>query len=466
MDLRISIKTLVFGMLALAATAASAQYSSRPRAKSAPPTTRAVAVLEWIGPEQKPTASRLVPVSVYVNGHFQDAGLYLSRPEPMALDPGTEYELQRAGTPTAYFDVSGTGKVPADRYDTLWIGLGVWKSLDAVPKRSAHNKSAQVAAAPVDIDDGKPHLVRRPGSESTGTDTTASGTAKPADSGGPVLVRHGSDSGSSGNVDTSGDGNPPDDPDRPHLKRAPEPTAAPAPAESPDAPETNIGKLGDDPDRPVLHHGRPTAGANAEPDIQLKGEPVQMQQRVAVSDAANGDPHSFVYNWADGQVPPALQQKLEDLAQKAIAAAAPPAAAVAAKPVHTAAAHRAKSPAPAPPDNSLQDEKLTSFELSYDAGATLVLSAHTAGEGAALHYVTLVAQVDIYGEPQVLSTSVTDEAHLDQTPQMKLVDAVDADGDNRGELLFELRANQDRQFALYRVYRGAMTQVFVTGTMP
>ena len=46
---------------------------------------------------------------------------------------------------------------------------------------------------------------------------------------------------------------------------------------------------------------------------------------------------------------------------------------------------------------------------------------------------------------------------------MRLVDAVDAMADNRGELLFELRGATQRQFALYRVLRGEATRIFVTG---
>jgi hypothetical protein len=45
---------------------------------------------------------------------------------------------------------------------------------------------------------------------------------------------------------------------------------------------------------------------------------------------------------------------------------------------------------------------------------------------------------------------------------MRLIDAVDAEGDNRGDLLFELRGQNQRQFALYRVLRGQATQVFAT----
>ena len=92
-----------------------------------------------------------------------------------------------------------------------------------------------------------------------------------------------------------------------------------------------------------------------------------------------------------------------------------------------------------------------------------MLTAHTDGPPAQQKYVTLIAQPDLYGSLLVLFKSVADGAHLDDTPRMRLVDAVDALADNRGELLFELRGKTQRQFALYRVLRGSATQLFVTG---
>ena len=80
--------------------------------------------------------------------------------------------------------------------------------------------------------------------------------------------------------------------------------------------------------------------------------------------------------------------------------------------------------------------------------------------------MTLVAQPDLYGGVLVLFKSVTDSAHLDEKPQMRLVDAVDAMADNRGELLFELRGKTQRQFALFRVLRGSAEQMFATVAMP
>jgi len=120
-------------------------------------------------------------------------------------------------------------------------------------------------------------------------------------------------------------------------------------------------------------------------------------------------------------------------------------------------------PAPPPAPVPLEDEQFRVFELAYGSGATMVLTAHTAGPLADEKFVTLIAQPDLYGKVRVLLKNVTDGAHLDQNPRMRLVDAVDAQADNRGELLFELRGDASRQFALYRVLRGTAERLFVSG---
>jgi hypothetical protein len=115
----------------------------------------------------------------------------------------------------------------------------------------------------------------------------------------------------------------------------------------------------------------------------------------------------------------------------------------------------------------LADAQFRAFELAYGAGATLVYSAHTepGEDGAPVKFVTLVAQPDLYGNLVVLLTNVTDAAHLDVTPRLRLIDAVDAEADHRGELVFELRGASARQFALYRVLRGQAERRFVTAPM-
>ena len=48
---------------------------------------------------QNPTASRVVPVSLFINGQFEDAGIYLPRPVPFVLDTGNIFELEKSGEP-------------------------------------------------------------------------------------------------------------------------------------------------------------------------------------------------------------------------------------------------------------------------------------------------------------------------------------------------------------------------------
>ena len=93
----------------------------------------------------------------------------------------------------------------------------------------------------------------------------------------------------------------------------------------------------------------------------------------------------------------------------------------------------------------------------------MVLTAHTDGPLAQQKFVTLIAQPDLYGNVLVLLKSVTDGARLDESPRMRLIDAVDVLADNRGALLFELRGATQRQFALYRVLRGTCEKIFETG---
>ncbi len=153
---------------------------------------------------------------------------------------------------------------------------------------------------------------------------------------------------------------------------------------------------------------------------------------------------------------------MEGLARTALGLTPPPAPAVA---KHTSTTvHRTTKPAPPPPPPAaLLDEQFRVFELAYGTGATMVLTAHTDGSAVPEKSVTLVGQPDLYGNVAVLLKNVTDASHLDDTPRLRLVDAVDAMADNRGELLFELRGQTQRQFALYRVLRGSATRIFLSG---
>jgi hypothetical protein len=114
---------------------------------------------------------------------------------------------------------------------------------------------------------------------------------------------------------------------------------------------------------------------------------------------------------------------------------------------------------------ALTSEELRGYELSYGALPTFVYTAETPVAAGGPVYVTLVAQRLPSGELQTALTSVTDATHLDRVPWMRPVDAVDPDWSHRACLLFELRAQTSRQFALYRLVTEQAEQIFVTGVI-
>jgi hypothetical protein len=197
------------------------------------------------------------------------------------------------------------------------------------------------------------------------------------------------------------------------------------------------------------------------------GMPPEMEQTVAVSDKKNVPEHEWNYIWANPDDEAKMKSALEEIARDALGLNPPPPPAPA--PAKTAA-HKKAKPAPQvvpPPPAPLLDEQFRVFGLTYGSNATLVLSARTDtapnSDSSQQKFVTLIAQPDLYGTAQVLLKNVTDGAHLDTTPRIRLIDAVDALADNRGELLFELRGATQRQFALYRILRGQAEMLFVTG---
>jgi hypothetical protein len=154
-----------------------------------------------------------------------------------------------------------------------------------------------------------------------------------------------------------------------------------------------------------------------------------------------------------------MKSDLEEAARKALGLVPPPAPS---QPAHTrTAAHKRAKVAPSPPA-PLEDEQFRVFELEYGSGPTMVFSARTQGTGAGEKFIALIAQPDLYGNVTELLKNQTDAAHLDVTPEMHLIDAVDAMADNRGELLFELRGATQREFALYRVLHGQVQKFFTS----
>ena len=446
----------------LAAVGACAQYPGQVSKKSKDaPDLRAIAVLEWTGDEGKPKTSRLVPITVYDGQALQDGNVYLARPQPLALASDVRYELEKNGQPIGLYDIQRAGQEQG-----MWVGYGAWKPMP----------SAKPAAPKPIVDDGfdsnddKPVLHRKhgetsakPGSDS-GSDAGSAGPAPDPDR--PTLQKkEGSDER------TTSSTSPAPDPDRPTIhKKDSSDTTSDTQSSDPNRPVLHKGSESSvnssdgehlsstDPDRPRLLRGKPTdTGAKVLPS--LMGIPADMQQAVAVSDAKTRPEHPFSYVWANPEDQEKMKKSMEEIARNALGLKTPPSPP---SPKRASAKARVKA-APLPEPPALVDEKFRVFELAYGSGATMVLSARTDGPAAQQKFVTIIAQPDLYGNALVLLKNVTDNAHLDETPRMRLVDAVDALADNRGELLFELRGATQRQFALYRVLRGTAEKIFVTG---
>ncbi|HEX6494233.1 MAG TPA: hypothetical protein VF018_02030 [Acidobacteriaceae bacterium] len=412
-------------------------------------TLRSVAVLEWTGDRNRPSATRLVPVSLFDGEHLQDGGLYLARPVPLALDSGTEYEVEGSGRPQGWFDIDGARAIGTD-----WFGFGNWKPYVPPPPKKLHpSRNPPTVVRDKSDDEDKPHFVRR--DQSTGSSNTgATGSSGSAPS----------DKTSSQTQASSA----PVDPDRPRLRRRPE-DSAPAQQQAVAAPESPSKAA--DPDRPHLTHGKPEDLKNEPKPLELT--PVAMGQTVAVSDANNVGTQSFAYEWSSPADAANAQKELEAEAVKLLAAAAPaPSQGVAATPKkQTATTHRATARQTAQRQKAksletpfpLTDVQFNAFALTYGSGATLVL---TAREAANTRSIAVIALQDIYGKIQVLWHSITDDTHLDVTPRMKLIDAVDPRGDGRANLLFEQRNDTDRRFALYAVGATEADQVFATDPLP
>ena len=510
---RLVLSLVVCGAGAWAGASAGAQTHKVTNPGSV---VRAVGVYEWTGDMAKPAASRLIPVTLFLEGELRDAGVYMARPVPFALNSGNVYELQDAGVAKGSLELvyakhlQGVSAATGESlFDDGWFGYGSYKA-PAPPKKITPLKASKTQPVIVGSQDsGRPHFSNK------SADTAAAGAdGKPSVD--PAAER------ASGTVDTdpsksSGDakdaGNAPaGDPERPTMKRRTtgetadtsskkrddrasvtgvstddpdRPTLKKRPAEKSDdgtrtgAPEDDVasvganGALNDDPNRPNLHRGKPVNAMKEDDLPKLTGIPkdADLHQMVAVSDAANRETHEFARAWTDDAERAAVLLTMETMTRAQLAgygvpAAAPAPTKKAAAPMTAAAKTRAKREAAknAAVPVALLDEELKGYTLSYGGAPTYVFTAHTAGEGAALKYVTVVAQDNGLGDIKAALQSVTDAVHLDRTPRMRFVDAVDVDAGNRASLLLELRGKSSRQFALYRVIAAKADQLFVTGS--
>jgi hypothetical protein len=124
-----------------------------------------------------------------------------------------------------------------------------------------------------------------------------------------------------------------------------------------------------------------------------------------------------------------------------------------------------KSSALSAPD--FDEVSLRILDLSNSNEPVLVLSAKTrppaAGATGSIEEpkeITLIARTNLEGEVQKLFFAQTDSQHLDVAPRLELIDAVDADGDGRGELLFRRTFDGGSAYAIYRVTADGLWPLF------
>jgi hypothetical protein len=445
----------------LGLTAATAQ-------RRKPHKLRATALLDFTGDASGVMTPRVTPITILDEGSFHDASIYKATPRPMALDDGVVYEAQRTGQPVGYVTV-----VKATKKEDFWTALGRWQPLSSTSKVQA---STPPAGALVNSADSRPILHRagsnspEPSAPAPASPTPGSSSTSPAPDDRPVPHRPAGDAS---------------------TQATPSPAAAPSPASATAAPEPEP----EDPNRPTLRHRAPPsrqeqretaqpepatsaqqpASAAATPKLPTFSPSTQPATHglAAVSDAQSGDSRSFEFVWKEGEEAQ-MEAKMRRLALAQLPRESPPLA-----------------------EKSLANVVIRSFDLDLSNDAVMVLTAEVppspvehatrtqakAGGKASTgsrnapapgvapaqpvsRYVTVIARVDIDGNPQKLSASVTDASRLDVAPRLELIDAVDVNGDGLGELLFREYDFDQKSFIIYGVGRGAVTKVFEGASQP
>jgi len=425
---------------------------------------RAVAVVEIpasarVGPDmQMPSSARLHAVTIFTNGEYQDASIYEVNPMPMALEPGTVYDVQQSGESLGLLTVESAGKAKDD-----WLASGKWKSEASI---IAAQHAPAPGPTPIQASDERPHLKR-------GGNQTAASQPTPAP--GPA-------------------------PNPPSTSAQPAPTPAPAPAPTPTptpaeatqpAQESTAASSSTaeadpseaDPNRPTLRHRTGAASEKTTPPTQVerKREAARMpvaarvpvkgsaqstapalnlptpvlkrrpqaapQFLVAISDATPYETHTYKFPWTADE-----QQQLTSAVEKQALA--------------EMTAYADKSSRTIVPSSFAPS--VQAFDLYGDNNPELIVTARCAlrkklapAKTAPLNaYISYVVGQDPSGDLRKLFSDITDDDHMDINGRLELVDAVDADGAGHAELLFRRVGVTTQSFELYRVGRDQLWKLF------
>jgi hypothetical protein len=328
----------------------------------------------------------LTPVAILVEGRFYDANLYEAQPEPLAVDSGVVYDVLKSGDPIGAFTVGGVREK-----DDVWYGTGLFESKGAM--------TAQVTKS--------------------GAKTSRSGQT----------------------VAASGRSNSDAPEDRPRLRRGTPPP--PAPKAQTDAVLSTIDR---DPERPTLRRHTADeikAQQSSESAPPAAFVPPETHMLAAISDAGGPEPHSLIPHYKTGE----LLQVREDM-EKLVRSELEKQRKQPETPKKTTTRQQHPRASAAAPQLELTNPKFGVFDVNGNNAPIVIYSATTMLDGTK-KYITVAAWEEIDQSLRKVFSQTTDDAHLDVYPRLEIIDAVDARGNARGELLFRAFGDQGNRFVLY-----------------
>lgn len=487
--------------------------AKKPNKKGRDP--RAIGLLQ-LSPNGKTT---LIPIAILMDGKFYDASAYKATPVPMVLESGTVYEAMRTGQPVGLFTVNGAmhSKDPASQ--NPWIGTGSFLATGAEAPKG--RRKAENVPLGLDEKDAPPRLNRGGGTAASkgsgprepvatqspasagsgGTSPAGAPTDKPREAKAPSSSAPSSD----GPPQTGQTGSKQGETSPSGEQTAPT-NGAKANEQNP-ANQPSVGQAGKPPEQtshPTLRRGKPTQplpdddqSKSANDDATTKGAAAAKQSGgannvgakntaelvPAISDVAGPDPQSYTFDWPKDREEQRRKQMVALAASEIRAYLA-----TQAKGQIGNASEGKQTPATVHKTTTKQAQpviekvQLRAFDLWGNSDPILIMSAEahlpsasrsptakeswkedataTAPDSANSYTITLVAKTDIYGNLRKLYSGVTDKYHLDVTPQLELIDAVDADGDGRGELLFRETSDAGTGYVIYRATADTLWKMF------
>lgn len=439
--------------LLLPAVAGWAQFARKNTASKGP---RAIALLALPAKGK----AHLIPIAIMVDGRFYDAGAYKADPVPMALEPGTVYEAQRAGESLGLFTINEDLQ---QQKTNSWIAEGTYHANGEQVASTSHKAETR----PREEKDEGPPVLRRPGSTASNSPTPSSESKPPAPApeskpatpaeAKPTTAPATSEKTTANSAPAPKPEPSPEDPNVPKLRRG--------------KPEKNTGQDEPEPSPTPVKRSAIDAKSSGVPSSigkTMGSAPADVQLIPAISDADGPEPHPYKYEMSPAEEAGFRVKMLamagDELRKQAREFETKPPATTTARQRRPGMKTGAK-----PPQPTFDDVQLRVFDVSASNEPVIVFTAtaHPPQSGTgkeqtkvADYYITLVTRSDIYGELRKLLSVVTDAEHLDVNPRLQLIDAVDADGDGRGELLFRQISDAGSAYVIYRVHPDQLWSLF------